>query len=103
MDNNAIRVRNAKEGKSSKGKSFYINYLSGKKITQRQAILSKCYECMGYYADGRRDCLMQDCALYPWMPYRGSEEDVVVDENIPALSQQEPLGSVPSDRTAKKG
>jgi len=103
MNNHEIRVRNAKEGKSSKGKTFYINYLSGKKITQRQAILSKCYECCCYYADGRRDCLMSDCALYPWMPYRGAEEELVSDENMPVLSPQEPLGSVHSDIMAKKG
>jgi len=52
------------------GKQHLLRHLDGNRTTQRQAILAKCYDCMGYYADGRVDCKMPDCALHPWMPYR---------------------------------
>lgn len=79
-NNHEIRIRNAKSGKLSGGKTQYLRYLNGETITRMQAMLSKCFECCGYYADGRRDCLMSDCALYPWMPYKGEEERV---EDVP--------------------
>lgn len=50
------------------------------KITQRElkkqfksriqnlqwAIFGKCYDCMGFQADGYMDCEMEDCPLYPY-------------------------------------
>lgn len=56
-----IRAQGAKELK---------RYLSGGKLTQRQMILGKCYECMCGYADGKADCGIKACPLYPLMPYR---------------------------------
>ena len=53
------------------GKGHLLRHLKGGRLTQRQAILAKCCDCMGYHADGREDCLMKSCSLYPWMPYKG--------------------------------
>jgi hypothetical protein len=39
-------------------------------LTQRQAILAKCCDCMGYHGDGRMDCRMPHCSLYPFRPYK---------------------------------
>ena len=39
------------------------------KLTPKRAIQAKCAECMSNYEDGRQDCMMKDCPLYPWMPY----------------------------------
>ena len=39
------------------------------KLTPTEAIRAKCAECMSNYEDGRRDCKIEDCPLYPWMPY----------------------------------
>ncbi len=44
-------------------------YQSGGKLSLKQAILAKCADCLGSYADGKDDCAMPDCPLYPWMPY----------------------------------
>ena len=41
----------------------------GKRLTWRQGILAKCYECVGGYVDGKADCEIADCPLYAWMPY----------------------------------
>jgi len=35
----------------------------------KMAIIAKCYECSGEYADGRKDCGIKSCPLYRWMPY----------------------------------
>jgi hypothetical protein len=59
----------------------------GKKLTQRGAINAKCADCMGDYADGRDDCDMQKCPLYPWQPYgkvwksRVSRKPEIIAEN----------------------
>lgn len=57
----------------SSGLTALRKHLAGKRLTQRQAILAKCCNCMGYYRDGRKDCGMRSCALYPFMPYRSRE------------------------------
>lgn len=54
---------------SGRGCNHLEAYRSGKSLTSSQAILAKCAECMAKYADGRDDCAMPDCPLYPWMPY----------------------------------
>jgi hypothetical protein len=43
---------------------------AGQRLTQRQAILAKCADCMGGYTDGRQDCGIPDCPLHPFQPYR---------------------------------
>lgn len=58
-----------KHGKTASGRRDLLKYLEGARITQRQAIIAKCYDCMAFYADGRSDCKFSDCPLYPFMPY----------------------------------
>jgi hypothetical protein len=56
--------------------------MKGDVLTQRQVILAKCCECMGYYIDGRECCGIQTCPLYPFMPYKnrkGVESNGTVD------------------------
>jgi hypothetical protein len=58
-------------GKIAQGKSEYISYLEqGKKLPPAKAIKANCYQCMNSYADGKNDCEIPDCPLYPFMPYR---------------------------------
>jgi len=59
-----------KYGTESSGKKYLIRYLKGEKVTLKQAVLGNCCACMGYYADGRNDCEIPECPLYPHMPYR---------------------------------
>lgn len=56
---------------TSKGKTKMLQWLNTGRISRADAILAKCFECMGCYIDGRIDCEMIDCPLYPYMPYRG--------------------------------
>jgi hypothetical protein len=58
-------------GKSAQGKNEYVNYLrNGQKLSPLKAIKANCYQCMNSYADGKIDCEIPDCPLYPHMPYR---------------------------------
>ena len=71
----ASRISSVKQGIKAKRKLELLAYLEkGKRLTQRQAIIAHCYECMGYYSDGKQDCLVDVCPLYEYMPYRGLDE-----------------------------
>ena len=60
------------------GRKELSRHLEGKRLTSRQAIYGKCYDCMGGYIDGRVDCGIKRCSLHPYMPYRENQvEDTV--------------------------
>jgi len=63
-----------KYGRKAKGRASLLKYLQGEKISKNEAILAKCYDCMGYYADGIGDCGVKDCPLYPFNPYKNTKE-----------------------------
>ena len=65
-----------KYGKDSTGKTYLLKYLQGQALTMKQAILAECFSCGGYYADGRKDCHIPECPLYPFMPYRTEKNKV---------------------------
>ncbi len=44
-------------------------HLNDERLTPRQMILAKCADCMGRYFDGKADCKIPDCPLYPLTPY----------------------------------
>jgi len=58
-----------KHGKTTKGKKELIKYLEGGRLTLKQATLAKCYDCLCYMVDGRQDCKMPSCSLYPFMTF----------------------------------
>ena len=60
-----------KYGLKAAGYKELKKYMSGKKLTRKEAILAKCYDCCGGYVDGRFDCECSDCPLYDYMPYKG--------------------------------
>ncbi len=42
--------------------------ITKKRLTLRD-VRAKCKDCCCDYVDGRLDCEMPDCSLYPFMPY----------------------------------
>jgi len=59
----------ARHGVRRVGQKDLINYLTGKKkLTQRQSIRAKCYDCNGM--GELKDCDIVGCSLYPFSPYR---------------------------------
>lgn len=57
----------------SSGRTQYLRYLHGEKLTHMQGIQAKCAECCGGYADGRYDCGIPACPLYQFMAYKGKQ------------------------------
>lgn len=78
-----------KHGKTAQGKREYLDYLTTrKKLTPRQAIRANCYQCAGYFIDGKMDCEVIDCPLHPYMPYR---KDKAKARRIPSEKQSEAI------------
>ncbi len=58
-----------KHGVRAKGRPELVKHAKGLRLTRKQSMLAKCYDCMGYYSDGVRDCEMPECPLYPYHSY----------------------------------
>ncbi len=58
-----------KFGLTAQGRNDLLKHLNGEKITRKQAMLAKCYDCCGYFSDGRADCELPGCPLYGYMIY----------------------------------
>jgi hypothetical protein len=58
----------------AKGRKEFELIQSGKQVSPKAAIMAKCYECCGNYADGAVDCGIPDCPLYIYMPYQTTRE-----------------------------
>lgn len=54
----------------SGGRKHMLRFIKGESITRSQAMKAKCFECCNGFIDGRVDCGIRDCPIYPWMPYR---------------------------------
>ena len=59
--------RSAVNGKKRAGQKDLLDYLNGKKLTQRKAIRAKCYDCDGMGESGK--CDIDTCSLFPYSPY----------------------------------
>lgn len=70
-DKKAYLLEQAKKDIQTPGRRHYIRFLNGERLTQREAILAKCYDCTSGHSDGKYDCEVPTCSLYPLMPYRG--------------------------------
>ena len=71
--NQESRLKLLNHAPSSRGKTNLLKYFKGERLTQRQAIIAKCCDCMAYHIDGRIDCRTPHCSLYPWFPYKRGE------------------------------
>ncbi len=58
------------EGKRARGKREFEKFKKGEKLTYKQSVLAKCFECMCGYADGKVDCEVESCPLHPLMPFQ---------------------------------
>ena len=59
-----------KHGSTARGKRELIGFLRGEALTMKESILANCYQCAGFYMDGRKDCEVEGCPLHVFMPYR---------------------------------
>lgn len=44
--------------------------MKGKTPTRKEAIETHCWQCMGFYQDGKNDCENVKCPLYTFFPYK---------------------------------
>ncbi|KYC49196.1 MAG: hypothetical protein AMQ74_01464 [Candidatus Methanofastidiosum methylothiophilum] len=75
MDKKSLLQDSQEMGISSKGKKEYEKFLTGGKLTMKQSIIAFCYDCAGFYSNGKEDCEVDTCPLYPFMPYNKSKKD----------------------------
>jgi hypothetical protein len=73
-----------RHGKTARGKQELIKHLEGRRLTLKQAVNAHCFDCMGYYSDGKQDCKMPACSLFPFMPYNANREKQTVKKTMPA-------------------
>ncbi|MBP7232488.1 MAG: hypothetical protein KBA28_11225 [Syntrophaceae bacterium] len=72
---NADRLKSIRRyGKTARGQRELLKHLSGERLTLKQAVHAHCYECMGFFADGKIDCGMKHCPLHPFMAYNQNRE-----------------------------
>lgn len=51
------------------GSTDLKRHMAGETLTLAQAVRAKCADCCGNYADGRNDCGLKECPLYPYHVY----------------------------------
>ena len=74
MDTRAEVIMQLEEyGKMHRGRTEFLKYLNGGKLTATEAIAAACYDCTGYYDQGAVDCEDEICPLRPFMPFVSKE------------------------------
>jgi hypothetical protein len=66
-------------------KSSYEKWKLGEQLTRKESIEANCYECNGYTAETKDDCLGNNCALYPWSIWGKS----LVLRSVAAVAQRD--------------
>jgi len=81
------------EGMKCRGRNELLRHLEGETLGLSAMIAAKCYDCMCHYSDGRQDCEVYCCPLYPRMPFNKNKKAsragrVFTDEEKKALSER---------------
>lgn len=83
------RINNIRRnGKAARGQKELIRHLEGHRLTLQQAVYSHCYDCMGFYADGKVDCQMPHCPLHPFMAYNKNRLKRITNKSITKEHEQ---------------
>ena len=78
------RIKNIRRhGKTARGQQELLKHLKGEGLTVKQAVYAKCYDCAGFYADGKVDCNMPHCSLHSFMPYNANRVKRTVKKSMP--------------------
>jgi hypothetical protein len=70
MDDEASKriMSSWRSGKKRAGRMDLFKHLRGNRITQRQAIRAKCYDCNGM--GELKSCSIETCSLFHYSPYK---------------------------------
>ena len=63
------RIEDVKKAGQFRGRKELLAYFQGKQISRAAAMAAYCFDCMGYFDNGKEDCENPECPLYPWMAY----------------------------------
>ena len=63
------RIKEVESAPLAKGKTEYLKWLHGERLSRKEAMDANCYICMGYYIDGRIECNIQLCPMRDYMVY----------------------------------
>ena len=90
MNKTQERIETVEKGMLAKGQKELLAHLYEEKLTLKQAILAKCYDCMCYFEDGKQDCKVTSCPIYPFMPYNPGKRKTrtMSDENKKAAGER---------------
>jgi len=66
----------------SRGRTAMQRWVRGKRLCASDAIRARCFDCMGGFCDGRLDCRVPMCPLYPWQPYGKRDRASTTVSNI---------------------
>jgi hypothetical protein len=64
-------------GLEARGKKHLLRHLDGQKLSRKAAMESHCYQCMGYFIDGRADCGIPTCSLFDYRPFKDAQKPVL--------------------------
>lgn len=70
-----IKLHEVESAIKAKGRQELIRHLKGERLSYKDRCLAKCFDCMGYYADGKGSCNSPDCPIYGVMSYRNGDHD----------------------------
>ena len=71
---NTDRIKSIQQyGKTARGQKELIKHFEGHSLTLRQAVYARCYDCCGFFSDGKVDCVMPHCPLHPFMAYNANQ------------------------------
>ena len=87
-----------KNGKTAIGQIEFIDILYGDTLQSKNKIKAYCYDCMGWYIDGKVDCRNTLCPLYPDMPYNSlgqmptltRGQNILRNDNYPLKTRKYP-------------
>lgn len=65
-----MKIESIERSPLASGKRELLSHMQGKPLSRMQAMKAKCFECCNGFIDGRVDCRIPSCPIYPWMPYR---------------------------------
>lgn len=78
-------------------RSAYLKFKEGKQLSRKQAMAAQCFECNGYTAESKDDCLGFSCALYPWSPWGKKRVPRIQKHSISNLrGRKEKSGALPT-------
>lgn len=94
-------IEDVEQAKLASGKNEYLKILKGEAVCASAAIKAKCFDCCGYYEDGKEDCGVADCPLYAWMPFGTAKKQR--PKKTLTIAQKEALGKMRAGKPAKVG